>query len=218
MERDTRADRIADAAIALLARGGARALTHRAVDAEAGLPPGSTSYYARSRAALVAATVDRLVRLDLAEAPPPAVDGSAEPSPGDLTAQLAGLLAHWTGPGRDRHLARYALSLEARRDPGVRRCLDAGGGRLRTHLAGLLERLGADDPERRARWLAAAVDGVLFDELCGWGSSRPLDADGLHAAAADLVAAVLGTTAPEPLSPGRAAGSAPGRRGTTASS
>ena len=35
--------------IALLGSVGARGLTHRAVDAEAGLPAGSTSFYCRSR-------------------------------------------------------------------------------------------------------------------------------------------------------------------------
>ena len=40
---------IADAAIDLLGEVGARGLTHRAVDTQAGLPAGSTSFYCRSR-------------------------------------------------------------------------------------------------------------------------------------------------------------------------
>lgn len=51
---------IADHAIAVLARGGARALTHQAVDRDAGLSPGSTSYYFRTREALVSAAVERI--------------------------------------------------------------------------------------------------------------------------------------------------------------
>jgi DNA-binding transcriptional regulator YbjK len=49
---DNKEDRktvIADAAIALLAAAGAKGLTHRAVDAQAGLPAGSTSFYCRTR-------------------------------------------------------------------------------------------------------------------------------------------------------------------------
>ncbi|GAB7192607.1 TetR/AcrR family transcriptional regulator [Kineococcus sp. NUM-3379] len=187
----SRTERIADAAVGLVAAGGTRALTHRAVDTAAGLPAGSTSYYLRTRSALLGAAVDHLVRLDLDElagAPAPA----GPPTREHVTAWLAALLARWRGPGRDRHLARWALSLEARSDPDLRRRLDAAGTLLREHLAATLAALGADEPQRRARWLAAACDGLLLDELAGHGSTRPLDAAGLHAAAADLVAAVLG--------------------------
>jgi AcrR family transcriptional regulator len=52
-----RRERVLDAAIAVLGADGPRGLTHRAVDAEAGLPTGSTSNYFRSRAALVEALV-----------------------------------------------------------------------------------------------------------------------------------------------------------------
>src|SRR5699024_1940010 len=54
---------IADSAIEVIAREGVRALTHRSVDAEAGLASGSTSYYCRTRAQLIALTVERLVAL-----------------------------------------------------------------------------------------------------------------------------------------------------------
>ncbi|MBL0781565.1 TetR family transcriptional regulator, partial [Streptomyces albidoflavus] len=54
-----RADRIADAALALLAERGLRGLTHRAVDEAAGLPQGSTSNHARTRLALLRTVVRR---------------------------------------------------------------------------------------------------------------------------------------------------------------
>ncbi len=60
---------IADAAIATLAHGGMRGLTHRAVDRAAGLPEGSACYYFRTRRALLQATVERLAELDIAEVP-----------------------------------------------------------------------------------------------------------------------------------------------------
>ena len=58
---------ILDGALAVLAEQGMRGLTHRAVDAAAGLPSGSTSYYFRSRAALVTGCGQRLLEWDLAE-------------------------------------------------------------------------------------------------------------------------------------------------------
>ena len=51
---------IADAAIAVVADEGLRALTHRGIDAAAGLPAGSTSYYFRTRSELLTAIVDRV--------------------------------------------------------------------------------------------------------------------------------------------------------------
>lgn len=57
--RNTRRDQIAQAGIRVIASRGVRALTHRAVDEEAGLPPGSTSYYAPTRRALI----DEIVRV-----------------------------------------------------------------------------------------------------------------------------------------------------------
>jgi len=63
-----RTRQIGDAAIAVLAEHGARGLTHRAVDQAAGLPPGTTSNYARTRAALLTLTLARIDELDTAEA------------------------------------------------------------------------------------------------------------------------------------------------------
>ncbi|MFD6912618.1 TetR/AcrR family transcriptional regulator [Streptomyces virginiae] len=68
--RPPEADRrtlIADTAIDLVAAAGLRGLTHRAVDGAAGLPAGSTSYYFRTRTALIGACYARLAELDLGD-------------------------------------------------------------------------------------------------------------------------------------------------------
>src|SRR5664279_4425592 len=51
---------MADAAIAIIGERGLRALTHRAVDQALALPDGSTSYYLRTRHALLERVVGRL--------------------------------------------------------------------------------------------------------------------------------------------------------------
>lgn len=108
--------RIADAALDLLAREGARGLTHRAVDAELGLPSGSTSYYYRTRAALLLAAAQRLLALDAADAESITPDAAG----------LASLLGRWVSPaGRTRSLARMELLLAAARDPGLDFMVDA---------------------------------------------------------------------------------------------
>jgi AcrR family transcriptional regulator len=56
---------LADAAIRVIAREGLRGLTHRAVDREAKLPQGSTSYYANTRLALLKIVADRLAERSL---------------------------------------------------------------------------------------------------------------------------------------------------------
>ncbi|MEV6595783.1 TetR family transcriptional regulator [Actinoplanes sp. NPDC051346] len=55
---------LTDAAIDLLAERGMRGLTHRAVDAGAGVPQGTTSAYFRTRKALIEAVVRRIADLD----------------------------------------------------------------------------------------------------------------------------------------------------------
>ena len=106
-----RARQIGDAAIAVLADRGARGLTHRAVDQAAGLPPGTTSNYARTRAALLTLTLTRIAELDAADSPPglPGLSGSA------LADALARMLHRMITDQetRRRVLARFELAFEA---------------------------------------------------------------------------------------------------------
>ena len=159
-----RRDAIADAAIHLVATRGLRGLTHRAVDAEAGLPPGSTSYYLRTRSALLTACVNRMLARDLSAMP--AYDATT--SPLDLVVGLT------VGLARDRPddlVARYELSLEASRQPELRTAIDEGGRQLRAMLAQLLGALGVPDPSAAAWPAAAMLDGLLYDRVAGVGSA-----------------------------------------------
>ena len=181
---------VADAALAVLAQGGSRGLTHRAVDAQAGLPAGSTSYYHRSRAALLTACVQRLVQMDHAEldAMTPLV---AARSAETLAEALAGVLQRWLTADRSQHLARYALSLESLRRPELAAELHRGGAEIRARIADVLSGLGAPDPQRQAAVLVACIDGLLFDGIAGANATTPVDPAAVRAAARDLVRAVL---------------------------
>jgi DNA-binding transcriptional regulator YbjK len=164
-----RRDAIADAAIHLVATRGLRGLTHRAVDAEAGLPPGSTSYYLRTRSALLTACVNRMLARDLSTAPP----ASAGVSPLDLLVKMTVSLA------RDRPddlIARYELSLEASRQPELRTAIDEGGRQLRAMLAQLLGGLGIPNPSDAAWPVAAMMDGLMYDRVAGVGVTLSQDA------------------------------------------
>lgn len=57
-----RRPQVLDTAVRMLARGGDRALTYRTVDAAAGVPPGTTSNYFRTRATLLMAAATHTER------------------------------------------------------------------------------------------------------------------------------------------------------------
>lgn len=146
---------VLDAAVRVLAEGGTRALTHRAVDAAAGVPAGTCSNHFRTRAALVMGIADELERRDrafLAGLEPAGLTREALP---DLAA--AYVAAQVAEPTAQR--ARLALAVE----PGVD--LSPQHDRLRGLLADLCERAGIADPPGRARAVVDHLDGVLLHGL-----------------------------------------------------
>ncbi|MFG1741076.1 TetR/AcrR family transcriptional regulator [Micromonospora chalcea] len=155
---------LADAGLRVLADAGARGLTHRAVDAEAGVPTGTTSNYFPSRAALLAGLAERIfARI----APDPAVLadlGRREPSLALMTDYLRDIVARTTRePGLTRAL--FELRLEAARRPELRSAL---GGVLRQGYADdVAHHLAAGLPggAYEVALLHYAVDGLLLDLL-----------------------------------------------------
>ncbi|MER5635920.1 TetR/AcrR family transcriptional regulator [Kitasatospora sp. NPDC002227] len=113
----SRRELLGDAAIEVLAGAGGRGLTHRAVDAAAGVPLGTAKNYFPTRDALLEAAAERCaaqyrqVAAELAARGPEPVDRAG------LAALLGGLLRNVAGPGRARMLAYLELQAEsARRD------------------------------------------------------------------------------------------------------
>lgn len=164
-----------------------RGLTHRAVDRAAGLPEGSTSYYLRTRQALLEAVVARLSTADMADM----ARHAQHAVPDEFVERLAQLVEYWLTAGRERMLARYEVALESTRRPELRAALLESGERLRAYAEAELTRAGAEEPARRARDLTAYLDGFIFDQLAGAGTRRLTAAD-LRAAMRDLLRGVLG--------------------------
>ena len=157
-----RRQRIANAGIALIARGGTHRLTHRAVDAEAGLPNGSTSYYARSRRDLIRLVMEQLS----AESQADLTDIEV---PEKLTVQqateLVGRLTKRLILNGDAQAARFALMFEVRDDDELRRELTVDApvrSSFDEKAVKLLRALGATDPEGTASEFVALVDAVLI--------------------------------------------------------
>ncbi|MGC0363793.1 AcrR family transcriptional regulator [Rhodococcus sp. 27YEA15] len=119
---------LADAAIRVIAVAGLRGLTFRAVDKEAGLPPGSTSNCFRTRAELIAGVVQRMADLELGDLAATAGDHAAAPS----------VFRQWSGDGLAQTLVRFELMIEAVRSPQVAEVLDEN----RSRFAALAESAG----------------------------------------------------------------------------
>jgi DNA-binding transcriptional regulator YbjK len=155
---------ILDGALVVLAGHGMRGLTHRAVDAAAGVPAGSTSYYFRSRAALVAGCVQRLLEHDLAQ-DVPAAEAAVPDGVDGLVDALVGIGVRMATAERHRTLARYELSLAGVREPELQAELIRGGDVIRRRGAALLGLLGATDPGAAAAEVAAVLDGLVYTAL-----------------------------------------------------
>lgn len=126
---DQRRRELLDAAIRVLAGQGARGLTHRAVDVEAGVPIGTASNYFRSRDRLVTEIFERISeRLQ----PDPEVhrELAARPAGHDLFADYVRDIVARLSRERDVTLALFELRLESTRNPQIRQRLsewaDAG--------------------------------------------------------------------------------------------
>ena len=158
-----RREALLDAAISLLARHGARAVTHRAVAELAGTTHGATRYYFATREQLLDQALRRLATRQVAE-----VERLLrEPSAPDLATRAARLADFLAGPvfgDRDATMARYELFLEAARRPALRPALDDWGAAYRRLLAADVT-AGAADPEGEADLLLNLLNGLLLRQL-----------------------------------------------------
>ncbi|WP_458113826.1 TetR family transcriptional regulator [Arthrobacter sp. R1-13] len=155
---------ITDHAITVLAKGGARALSHQAVDRAAGLATGSTSYYFRTRRDLVIATIGRVRENSRA-----AFDESHLPvtvTPRTAANFMEGQLLLLAGLRRDDALAVFSLLPEVEGDPELRAQL-AGCLVSRELATKLLVALGGSDADGASLDLIDFFTGILFGLLFG---------------------------------------------------
>jgi len=159
-----RRDELLDAAISVLGESGMRGVTHRAVDAAAGVPAGSTSNYFGTRDALLNAVVDRFVARERANADDIAAE-ICPTTPEELAEALVAFAHTSTGPQRTLTLARHAILLESAIHPPLRAQLLAGGSRARTWFINWLRVVGSSDPERDAPIIMNHWSGLVLHQL-----------------------------------------------------
>ncbi|MEV4483463.1 TetR/AcrR family transcriptional regulator [Micromonospora coxensis] len=155
---------LADAGLRVLAATGARGLTHRAVDAEAGVPVGTASNYFRSRDALLGALGERIMERFAPDEQRLAELGARESSL-ELVTDYVRYIVERTTAQPELTRALIELRLEAVRRPGLARVL---GDTLRRgyrddvafHVAA-----GLPGGAFEVALLRYAVDGLLLDLL-----------------------------------------------------
>lgn len=181
--RRSRRDLICEAALDLAAQGGNHALTHQAIDMRLGLARGSTSYYYRTRHALVSAAIAHLTARSRAyfdDAVPPVPPATIQEAATLIASQLQVLLAE----RRRDVLARYALMADAMADTelqqGLARCLFSLPA-----ATDLMTSLGAPNPADAARNLVGLLEGLIFTHAfdsagAGSGTSSAASAQALR--------------------------------------
>lgn len=161
---------ITDAALELLGREGARAVTHRAVDAEAGTPAGTCANYFRSRADLLAGMAQRVFVL---LAPDPArLEELAELPVDEAGPAYAGYVVERLMARPNLARALLELRLEAARTPDVAHALTEF---LRAGLDADVDfhtSRGLPGGREHVLRLHHLVDGIVLDAL-----TIPLDPD-----------------------------------------
>ncbi|WP_175439334.1 TetR/AcrR family transcriptional regulator [Streptomyces vilmorinianum] len=170
--RSPRVQALLTAAVEVIAEEGLRGLTHRAVDGRASVPAGSTSYYFRTRQALLAGVIAFIAEQEVADIEAATVSEELAEAPPvrRIADSFAGVLAHWLGPRRDRTRARLEIVLLTARHPEgelgteLLRARESFVGRARMLAAAL----GSPDPEEGGRIVVAFAEGLTYD-----GVTRP---------------------------------------------
>lgn len=151
------------AAVELLGAEGVRALTHARVDERAGLPPGSTSNWFRTRRALLGGVVDWMAERERADFDPAAMPSIAGVD--DLIEGLCVMTDLQTGRFAARTRARYALFLELASDPELGEPLRRQRREFERWTERMVVAVGIPDPVPATRALMALGDGLLLHRL-----------------------------------------------------
>jgi DNA-binding transcriptional regulator YbjK len=169
---DHRRAQIVDGALAVIAEVGPDGLTHRRVAAAAGVSLAATTYWFDSKEAIVEAAFLHSVDESIAAIEATrdrARTWTAQSAPGELAA----IIEAECEEERERTIVGYALWVEAQRRPALRRSAQRWTDAYVELYREVLRAIGATtDLESRARLLAAAVDGLVGQQLA---SSTPLD-------------------------------------------
>ncbi|GAB3285001.1 TetR/AcrR family transcriptional regulator [Kineosporia babensis] len=161
---EARRQALSDAGLQVLATQGARGLTHRAVDAAADVPAGTTSNYFRTRDALIAGLVDRIGER-LAPAPEVLAEvGTQEPTK-ELFAEYLRDIVRRLLNAPEATLALIELRLEARRRPEVADALTAWQRQGFAADVAFNQKAGLPGTAQDIALFHYAIEGLVLDRL-----------------------------------------------------
>jgi AcrR family transcriptional regulator len=160
----SRREQVLDAAITVLGESGMHGLTHRRVDAAAGLPAGSTSNHFRTREALLAAVVERFADRER-ENWEEIATRMCPTTPEELAEAMAVFARDATGPNRTLTLARYAILVEAAVNPALRAQLLRTGARVNAWFSNWVRIAGSTRPDLDAPIIMNYGTGVILHDL-----------------------------------------------------
>jgi DNA-binding transcriptional regulator YbjK len=160
----SREENLLDAAIGILGNQGVRALTHRAVDAAAAVPTGSTANYFKTRDMLINAVVERFAERDRGNWQ--AIAGFVRPTTvAELAAALVAYVHRALGFDRALTVARYSLFVETALRPELQERLAEAARAIRTWGTEWLHAIGSTDPETECTAILDYLDGLIFHQL-----------------------------------------------------
>jgi len=159
-----RRETLLDAAIQVLGERGIRALTHRAVDAGAGVGAGSTANYFPTRESLLEAIVERVSAMERGHFDEVAAE-VCPATPAELGRAMAGFAQDATGARRALTLSRYAILVEAGHNAKIRRQLAETGSRVNAWFANWLRLIGSVDTDHDVHVLGNYITGLMLHQL-----------------------------------------------------
>lgn len=151
--------------MALLVEAGTYGLTHRKVDARAGVPLGTTSNYFPNRIALIKAVLHLIAQTDADYIDQEVVEDDDANDPEELLlAWMRRRTAFLLGPGRLFALTWYRFAVDGSSDTEVREALANVRAVLFADCQAMLVRCGSHDPTTQARQLLSYIGGLVLEQ------------------------------------------------------
>ena len=163
-KNDARRNALADPAIVVLARGGSRGLTHRAIDRQAGVPAGTTTNYFRDKEELLKGLFER-IGTRLAPTPDDLARRAVQPRGRGLFADYMRDIVRRLSSEPDVARALFELRLDSVRRPELSAVLTPW---LRANFEADIafnQSMELPGGRREIALFHYAIDGLLFDLL-----------------------------------------------------
>jgi DNA-binding transcriptional regulator YbjK len=160
-----RRNQILDAAIDILADTGVGGVTHRQVDTRAGLPPGTTSNYFRTRLALLEAVTAYVADLHWQRvATLQSLVGQTQSREG-VRALMTRMITDPDEGSQRRNIARWELFLEGTRRPELALALNEIQSAAVKSASLILEAAGFDPSTEQMGELSRLLNGLAFSNM-----------------------------------------------------